>query len=248
VAVYPSPTPATAIPGPGPPSPCVTVTADYGDGSAGPVDVFVRPGLQAFLARLAALPIDVVLFTAGLPGYAGPIADALDPSGALLPTRLFRPSTRAVGAVPHTKDLTVLGRDLARTVLLDNSPWSFLLQPGCGVPAAPFAGRGGDAHLVCSVLPLLEGLAADPALDVRPALGERFGMAAWLAARGGWALFEGPCGTLHVAAEAAADAQVAAGGGGGGGGLGGGGGGAALGADGPESGRQPAPSLVAVEA
>jgi carboxy-terminal domain RNA polymerase II polypeptide A small phosphatase len=201
--------------------------------------VFIRPGLQAFLARLAALPVDVVLFTAGLPGYAGPIADALDPTGTLLPVRLFRPSTRAAGPVPHTKDLSVLGRDLGRTILLDNSPWSFLLQPGCGVPAAPFAGEGADAHLVSAVLPLLESLALDPTLDVRPALAARFGMAAWLAGRGGFALFTGPCGNLFVAAETAAEA---------------GSGGAPLGADGAASGRQPAAAaaasaaLVSVEA
>ncbi len=209
--------------------------ADYGDGSAGPVDVFVRPGLAAFLTSLAALPIDVVLFTAGLPGYAGPIADALDPTGTLLPTRLYRPSTRRAGPVPHTKDLGVLGRDLARTVLLDNSPWSFLLQPGCGVPAAPFAGEGGDTHLHAAVLPLLADLAADPGRDVRPSLAARFGVAAWLADRGGFALYTGPCGQLCVAAECSLSS--------------GGDGRAAMGADGPEGGRcEAGPGLVCVEA
>ncbi len=61
VAVYPSPAPASARAS----APCITVTADYGDGSAGPVDVFIRPGLDAFLTRLSTLPVDVVMFTAG---------------------------------------------------------------------------------------------------------------------------------------------------------------------------------------
>ena len=170
----------------------------------------------------------------GLPGYAGPIADALDPTGTLLPVRLYRPATRPAGPVPHTKDLAILGRDLGRTVLLDNSPWSFLLQPGCGVPAAPFSGEGGDTHLHAAVLPLLEGLAADPALDVRPALAARFGMAAWLAGRGGWALYTGPCGHLQVAHDTCPCAP-------------GGDGASPMGAGGPAGGRA-SPPLVCVEA
>ena len=113
--------------------------------------------------------------------------------------RLFRQSTVAAGGHSCVKDLSPLGRDLRRTVLVDNSPFSFLLQPACGVPAHPFDGDGADEHLLSSVLPLLRELAADPRLDVRPLLSARFGMASWLAARGGWALYEAPCGNLAVA-------------------------------------------------
>ena len=159
---------------------------------------YLRPGLHAFLRGVSEIA-DVVLYTAGLPGYASPLCDALDPSRSLLPIRLFRGTTVAAGGHSCVKDLSPLGRDLRRTVLVDNSPFSFLLQPACGVPAHPFDGDGADEHLLSSVLPLLRELAADPRLDVRPLLSARFGMASWLAARGGWALYEAPCGNLAVA-------------------------------------------------
>jgi hypothetical protein len=159
--------------------------------------MFVRPGLKEFLEAVGEFA-DVVLFTAGLAGYAAPMLAALDPASTRLPVRLFRPSTVTVGGTACVKDLAVLGRDLGRTVLVDNSPFSFLAQPYCGLPAAPFDGCGHDSHLLDTVLPLLRQLAAGG--DVRPALAARFGMAAWLSARGGWALYEAPCGNLSVAA------------------------------------------------
>ena len=44
----------------------------------------------------------------------------------------------------HVKDLSRLGRDLRRTVIIDNNPFSFLLQPENGVPCVPFFGHQAD--------------------------------------------------------------------------------------------------------
>lgn len=199
VAAYPEPAPrAPRSWRRGPAQALVVGNVDLGDGRSGDVRCYLRPGLHAFLRGVSEIA-DVVLYTAGLPGYASPLCDALDPSRSLLPVRLFRGTTVAAGGHSCVKDLAPLGRDLRRTVLVDNSPFSFLLQPACGVPAHPFDGDGADEHLLTSVLPLLRELAADPALDVRPLLSARFGMASWLAARGGWALYEAPCGNLAVA-------------------------------------------------
>ena len=207
IAAYPEPAPRVPL-GRRRASPTVVVRdVDLGDGASGPVRVFLRPGLATFLDEVAAFA-DVVLFTAGLSGYAAPLLAALDPTGARLPVRLYRPSTRTIAGTPCVKDLSVLGRDLARVVLVDNSPFSFLAQPACGVPAAPFDGCGDDAHLLDAVLPLLRSLASVD--DVRPALAARFGMAAWLAARGGWALYEAPCGNLALAGETGGGAVPAA--------------------------------------
>jgi len=53
-------------------------------------------------------------------------------------------ATSCVEGRAHIKDLSRLGRDLARVVLVDNSAWSFLAQPANGVPVAPFLGNLGD--------------------------------------------------------------------------------------------------------
>lgn len=199
VAAYPEPAPRAPRSWRKGPSPTLVVgNVDLGDGRSGDVRCYMRPGLHAFLEGVREIA-DVVLYTAGLPGYASPLCDALDPSRSLLPVRLFRATTVAAGGHSCVKDLTPLGRDLRRTVLVDNSPFSFLLQPACGLPAHPFDGDGADDHLLSSILPLLRQLAADPTLDVRPLLSAKFGMASWLAARGGWALYEAPCGNLAVA-------------------------------------------------
>lgn len=44
----------------------------------------------------------------------------------------------------HVKDLSCLSKDLCRTVIVDNNPFSFLLQPMNGIPCIPFS--AGQPH------------------------------------------------------------------------------------------------------
>ncbi|KAJ1490905.1 HAD-like domain-containing protein, partial [Baffinella frigidus] len=69
---------------------------------------------------------EVVAFTAGLAEYAAPIIDHLDPAG-LISHRLYREDTTVIGGV-HIKDLARLNRDLAKIIIVDNSPESYALQ------------------------------------------------------------------------------------------------------------------------
>lgn len=47
------------------------------------------------------------------------------------------------------KDLTCLSKDLCRVVLVDNNPFSFLLQPQNGIPCIPFStGQPRDDQVV----------------------------------------------------------------------------------------------------
>ena len=94
----------------------------------------MRPGLSEFLEGLARF-CEVVVFTAAMPDYAGPVLDHLDPTGKLISRRLYRNSCRLVRGV-FLKDLSALGSVFAsnpgRCVLLDNNPCSFLCQPTNG--------------------------------------------------------------------------------------------------------------------
>lgn len=48
----------------------------------------------------------------------------------------------------HVKDLSCLSKDLCRTVIVDNNPFSFLLQPLNGIPCIPFsAGQPHDTQV-----------------------------------------------------------------------------------------------------
>nr|CAN64082.1 hypothetical protein VITISV_006933 [Vitis vinifera] len=151
------------------------------------VTVFERPGLREFLKQLSEFS-ELVLFTAGLEGYARPLVDRIDVEN-LFSLRLYRPSTISTEYREHVKDLSCLSKDLCRIVIVDNNPFSFLLQPLNGVPCIPFsAGQPNDGQLLEVLLPLLKHLSQQN--DVRPVLYDRFRMPEWFQKHGipasGW--------------------------------------------------------------
>lgn len=151
------------------------------------VTVFERPGLEEFLKQLSEFA-DLVLFTAGLEGYARPLVDRIDVENRFS-LRLYRPSTTSTEYREHVKDLSCLSKDMRRTVIVDNNPFSFLLQPLNGIPCIPFsAGQPHDVQLLEVLLPLLKHLSQQ--MDVRPVLYERFHMPEWFQKHGipasGW--------------------------------------------------------------
>lgn len=64
---------------------------------------------------------EVVIFTASQSIYAEQLLDILDPDRKLFSQRMYRESC-IFSDGNYTKDLTVLGIDLARVVIIDNSP------------------------------------------------------------------------------------------------------------------------------
>ncbi|CAD7697054.1 unnamed protein product [Ostreobium quekettii] len=154
---------------------------DCGGGST--VVSFLRPGLLEFLARVSRLA-NVYVYTAGDADYARPLIQMLDADGRFFLGSLYRDSTVATSVHDHVKDLARLGGDLARTVLVDNNPYSFLLQPDNGLLCESFFGEPGDRHLLEDVLPTLHLLARVP--DVRPILRRRYNLAGWCRALEGW--------------------------------------------------------------
>lgn len=144
---------------------------------------FLRPGLFEFLERVSKLA-DVYIFTAGDPDYARPLVQLLDRDGKFFVGSYYRETTVATTVHEHVKDLTRLGVDLTRTVLVDNNPYSFLLQPDNGILCEPFYGEPADRHLLDVVLPALHILARVP--DVRPILRKRYNLAGWCQTLGDW--------------------------------------------------------------
>ncbi|GJR17499.1 leucine-rich repeat-containing protein [Tanacetum coccineum] len=101
------------------------------------VTVFERPGLHKFLAQLSKFA-DLVLFTAGLEGYARPLVDRIDAENRFS-RRLYRPSTISTEYQEHVKDLSFVSTDFCRMVIVDNNPFSFLLQPVNRILCIPFS-------------------------------------------------------------------------------------------------------------
>ncbi|XP_052186852.1 uncharacterized protein LOC127797755 [Diospyros lotus] len=145
------------------------------------VTVFERPGLEEFLKQLSEFA-DLVLFTAGLEGYASPLVDRIDARNRFC-HRLYRPSTISTEYREHVKDLSCLTKDLCRTIIVDNNPFSFLLQPMNGIPCIPFsAAQPHDEQLLEVLLPLIRHLSEQE--DVRPVLYEKFHMPEWFQQHG----------------------------------------------------------------
>lgn len=135
--------------------------------SVSQVYVLKRPYVDEFLRRMGEL-FECVLFTASLAKvpdcrreggagdrvgpstprlkllsffqYADPVTDLLDRCGVFR-ARLFRESC-VFHQGCYVKDLSRLGRDLRKTVILDNSPASYIFHPENAV-SAPDQGRGG---------------------------------------------------------------------------------------------------------
>jgi CTD small phosphatase-like protein 2 len=114
-----------------------------------------RPFLQALL-QYAARYFEVVVFTASQKAYADRLLNILDPDHTLIHHRLFRDACINV-AGNYLKDLTVLSRDLRRTIIVDNSPQAFGYHLGNGVPILTWTDDENDRELI-QLIHLLEDM------------------------------------------------------------------------------------------
>ncbi|KAI3824615.1 hypothetical protein L1987_06079 [Smallanthus sonchifolius] len=129
-----------------------------------------RPHLRDFLERVSEM-FQIVVFTASQSIYAKQLLDILDPDGKIISRRAYRESCIFADG-SYTKDLTVLGVDLAKVAIIDNCPQVFRLQVNNGIPIKSWFNDPSDCALI-TLLPFLETLA--DAEDVRPLIAKRFG-------------------------------------------------------------------------
>jgi RNA polymerase II subunit A small phosphatase-like protein len=131
------------------------------------VDVYVlkRPYMDQFMQAIAG-KFEVIVFTASLSKYADPLLDLMDPQN-IVQWRLFRESCCPYEG-NYVKDLTCLGRDLAKTIIVDNSPHSYVFQPYNALPIGTFIDDMEDQELL-DMVPMLLKIA--DVEDVRHVLG-----------------------------------------------------------------------------
>lgn len=109
----------------------LTFPVDF-HGTTYQVHVKLRPHLFTFLENCRHT-FEVIVFTASQKIYANELLNRIDPEGKYIQHRLYRESCLAVEG-NFLKDLTVLGRDLAKVILVDNSPHAFGYQVDNGIP------------------------------------------------------------------------------------------------------------------
>ncbi|KAL1020854.1 hypothetical protein UPYG_G00005600 [Umbra pygmaea] len=144
------------------------------EGTTHQVYVLKRPYVDEFLQRMGEL-FECILFTASLAksffphilNNFDPVTDLLDQCGVFR-TRLFRESC-VFHQGCYVKDLSLLGRELHKTLILDNSPASYIFHPENAIPVLSWFDDVEDAELL-HLLTVFEDLSQ--AEDVYAKLGE----------------------------------------------------------------------------
>eukprot|EP00347_Sterkiella_histriomuscorum_P010040 403338921 len=115
-----------------------------------------RPYLIHFLEQVSS-QYEVVVFTASDKSYADVILDKIDPYNKYFSYRLYRDSCLQVSistknsssqqTTLFVKDLSALGRDLSKTIIVDNSIQAFGYQLSNGIPIPSYFGQQWDNEL-----------------------------------------------------------------------------------------------------
>ena len=120
--------------------------------------LLIRPGCVNFLNELHNRNIEIVFFTAATEDYGSWVVDCLENLGAPKGlNKLFRQHALPCGPI-FLKDLSRLGRDLTKTVIVDNIKENFSLQSAHGIFIKTWQGE--PDHVLSALQELIISMAS----------------------------------------------------------------------------------------
>ena len=130
--------------------------------------VQVRPYADYFLSEMEKY-FEIVIFTAAAEDYADIVLNELDKNNSI-DYKLYRKHTEQINGV-FIKNLSKLGRDINKVVIIDNNKDNFSLQPENGLHISSFMGDQNDDELLLLTTDLMKIIKGNQK-DVRPAVKE----------------------------------------------------------------------------
>ena len=130
--------------------------------------VQVRPYADYFLTEMGKY-FEIVIFTSASEDYADIVLNELD-KNSVINYKLYRKHTEQINGV-FIKDLSKLGRDINKVVIIDNNKDNFSLQPENGLHICSFLGDQEDDELYLLTTDLMKIVKGNKK-DLRPAVKE----------------------------------------------------------------------------
>ena len=128
--------------------------------------VQLRPGLINFLEIIKEF-YEIIIFTSGTKEYADVILNVIEKKGnnKYFDGRLYRNHNIEIGQ-KYYKDLSKIGRDLSKVIIIDNLKENFKLQPNNGIFIKTWTNDINDVQLK-DLLIILKDIASLKVNDVR---------------------------------------------------------------------------------
>ena len=125
----------------------------------------LRPYTKKFLQELNEY-YEIAIFTTGTKEYCDRVLQLLDLNNDLIKYRLYKHHIALKDANISVKDLSLLGRDLSKTIIVDNLDGNFRLQPNNGLPIITWKGDINDYSLKY-LATILKNIVINKVPDVR---------------------------------------------------------------------------------
>ena len=117
----------------------------------------LRPGLFPFLLKLKPF-YELIIFTSATPEYADPLLEAIEKGQKLFDYKLYRQHT-IIYNNEIAKDISKLGRNLDKVIIVDNLKQNFRLQKENGIMIKPFWGEDNDDEALFDLCEILKNIA-----------------------------------------------------------------------------------------